>query len=87
MSIRLKSCATCLLVPERGRLARWMASDEPLSSSEMWRATHDLHSLCCRDLSVLFLPGHQPVGASCPVACCQLKLDGSCQTALASGRQ
>ena len=65
----------CLLVPERGRLAQWMASDEPLSSSAMWRATHDLRSLCCRDLSVLFLPDHQPVGGSCPVKCCQLKLD------------
>ena len=65
----------CLLVPERGRLAQWMASDESLSSSAMWLATHDLCSLCCRDLSVLFLPGHQPAGGSCPVKCCQLKLD------------
>lgn len=46
----------CLLVPERGRLAQWMASDEPLSPGEMWRAAQDLHSLCCRDFVGTFSP-------------------------------
>jgi hypothetical protein len=50
----------CLLIPERGRLALIMASDEPLSSARTWPA---IHSLCTRDLSVLYLRtvrGHVP---------------------------
>ena len=38
----------CLLVPERGRLTPLMASDNPLSPAEMWRAIQDLHSLYVR---------------------------------------
>ncbi|MCJ1426427.1 hypothetical protein MMC29_004330 [Sticta canariensis] len=57
----------CLLIPERGRLAQLMASDEPLSPGAMWDAMRDLHSLCSRDFSVLYLPGHEPLDGSCPV--------------------
>jgi hypothetical protein len=39
----------CLLVPARGRLATWMASDAPLSPTEMWQALRDLHSLLVQD--------------------------------------
>ena len=45
-------------VPERGRLATWMASDAPLSPTEMWQALRDLHSLLVQDSTVLYLPGH-----------------------------
>ena len=65
----------CLLVPERGRLALIMASDEPLSPAATWQAMLDLHSLCNRDLSVLYLPGLEPFEGACPVKCCRLKLD------------
>lgn len=65
----------CLLIPERGRLAQRMASDEPLSPGAMWDAMRDLHSLCSRDLSVLYLPGHEPLDGSCPIRYCRLKLE------------
>jgi hypothetical protein len=52
-----------------------MASDEPLSPGAMWDAMYDLHSLCSRDLSVLYLPGHEPFDGNCPVKCCGLKLE------------
>jgi hypothetical protein len=65
----------CLLIPERGRLAQHMASNEPLSPEAMWAATDDLRALYSLDLSVLYLPGHQPIEGRCPVKCCQLKLD------------
>ncbi|KAL2440885.1 hypothetical protein ABEF95_008226 [Exophiala dermatitidis] len=63
------------LIPERGRLAQRMASDEPLSPDAMWDAMRDLHALCIRDFSVLYLPGLEPVDGACPVKCCQLQLD------------
>jgi hypothetical protein len=65
----------CLLIPERGRLALIMASDDPLSPAATWQAMQDLHSLCTRDLSVLYLPGLEPFEGACPVKCCRLKLD------------
>jgi hypothetical protein len=64
-----------LLIPERGRLAQSMASDEPLSPAAMWRAMGDLHSLCTQDLTVLYLPGSEPREGACPVKCCQLKMN------------
>jgi len=45
------------VLPERGRLATWMASDAPLSPTEMWQALRDLHSLLVQDSTVLYLPG------------------------------
>jgi hypothetical protein len=64
----------CLLVPERGRLATWMASDAPLSPTEMWQAVRDLHSLLVQDSTVLYLPGRRPVQGACPVAGCKRNL-------------
>lgn len=63
-----------LLIPEWGHLAETMASDEPLSPAVMWHAMQDLHSLCTRDHTILYLPGHEPLKGSCPVKCCPLKL-------------
>jgi hypothetical protein len=65
----------CLLIPERGRLALIMASDEPMSPAATWQAMLDLYSLSTRDLSVLYLPGLEPFEGACPVKCCRLKLD------------
>jgi hypothetical protein len=64
----------CLLIPERGRLAPLMATDAPLSSTQMWLATGDLHSLCVQASTVLYLPGRKPVQGFCPVAQCKLNL-------------
>jgi hypothetical protein len=65
----------CLLIPERGRLAQAMAQDESLSPDSMWRAMLDLHSLCTRDLTVLYLAGLEPRDGCCPVECCRQPLD------------
>jgi len=65
----------CLLIPERGRLALGMASDDPISPAAMWRAMEDLHSLCTRNFTVLYLPGNEPREDACPVKCCQLKMN------------
>ncbi|KIW99701.1 uncharacterized protein Z518_11114 [Rhinocladiella mackenziei CBS 650.93] len=64
-----------LLIPERGRLAQWMCQDEPLSPESMWQAMRDLHSLCTRDLTVLYLPGLNPREGRCPVKSCQKLMD------------
>jgi hypothetical protein len=64
----------CLLVPERGRLAPLMASDNPLSPAEMWQAIRDLHSLSVKVCTVFYLPGREPVEGACPVAQCNRKL-------------
>jgi hypothetical protein len=58
----------CLLRPERGRLARMIASEEPLSLTDHRQAIRDMHSLITRDFTVLYLPGHEPAEGACPVA-------------------
>jgi Protein of unknown function (DUF3435) len=50
-----------LLFPERRRLAQRMASDSIMTSEERWLAMEEMYTLCTRDFSVLYLPGHQPV--------------------------
>jgi hypothetical protein len=62
----------CLLRPEGCRLAKMIASDDPLSPAHTWQAIHDVLSLCTRDFTVVYLPGHEPVEGACPVACCRL---------------
>jgi len=65
----------CLLRPERGRLARMMDSEEPLSLVDHWQAIRDMQSLITQDFTVLYLPGHEPVKDACPVSCCRLDLE------------
>jgi hypothetical protein len=65
----------CLLRPERGHLARMMASEEPLSLADNWQAIRDMQSLITQDFTVLYLPGHEPVEGACPVPCCRLDLE------------
>lgn len=65
-----------LLFPERRRLAQRMASDAIMTSEERWLGMEDLYTLCTRDYSVLYLPGHQPVNGRCPVKYCQCNLKG-----------
>jgi hypothetical protein len=57
----------CLLRPERGRLARMMASDDPLSPADTWQTIRDMLSLSTRDFTILYLPGHEPAEGACPV--------------------
>jgi hypothetical protein len=67
--------ALCRIMPERGRLRQIVVSDKPLSSDAMWDAMRDLHSLCTRDLSIIYFPGFEPVEGACPVECCLQDLE------------
>jgi hypothetical protein len=42
----------CLLRPKRGRFAKVMDSDGPLSPAHTWQAIHSIVSLCTRDFKV-----------------------------------
>ena len=64
-----------LLRPERGRLTRMMASEEPLSLADYRLAIRDMHSLITQDFTVLYLPGHEPAEGTCPVACYRQDLE------------
>ena len=59
-----------LIMPERSRLAKAMASDKPLTEEEMRQAMKDLFALCTRDLTILYRPGEEPVDGACPVKHC-----------------
>jgi hypothetical protein len=61
-----------LLIPERERLAKKMASDQPLEPDATWHAIQDLYTLCVQDYTVLYLPKSRPVDGACPAKCCQL---------------
>jgi hypothetical protein len=63
-----------LLRPERGRLARMTASEEPLSLTDHRQAIRDMHSLITRDFTVLYLPGHEPAEDAYSVAYCRRDL-------------
>jgi hypothetical protein len=66
---------TCLLIPERGRLAPLMKSDKPLAPTEMWLAIADLHSLSVvQPFTVLYLPCYR-----IPVAFGGQSLCGDCK--------
>lgn len=62
------------LIPERKRLAHWMAAENPLPSQEMWQAMADIHTLLTKDLTVIYLPGHEPIEGTCPVKRCEFRL-------------
>ena len=64
-----------LLIPEQGRLAQYMASEQPLEPDEMWCALQDVRSLCVQDFTILYLPRSRPVDGACPVKCCQIRMD------------
>ena len=62
------------IVPERGRLAKRMASDETLLPEEKLQALQDLVSLCTRDFEVFYRPEEEPIDGACPIAGCGLKM-------------
>jgi len=64
-----------LLFPERLRIAQRLACDNTLTPEARWLTMADLYTLCTRDLSVCYLPGHQPVDSRCPVKSCQSYLN------------
>jgi hypothetical protein len=70
----MSSAVLCRLMPERGRLRQIVVSDKPLSSDGMWDAMRDLHSLCARDLSIIYFPGLEPFEGACQVEYCRQDL-------------
>ncbi|KAF8850630.1 hypothetical protein BDZ45DRAFT_731457 [Acephala macrosclerotiorum] len=54
-------------MPERVRLANMIQSTEPRTREQRLLAVQDLHSLCTRNLDVMYLPGEEPVHGACPV--------------------
>jgi hypothetical protein len=61
----------CRLMPERGRLAKAISSKKPLSPAETWQAIKDLYILGLRNVTVAYLPDHEPVEGKCPVSGCK----------------
>ena len=59
-----------LVMPELGRLARTMISNEVVSEKERRQAIEDLCSLVSQDCTVLYRPGEKPVNGVCPVKGC-----------------
>ena len=60
----------CLIMPERGRLAQWMAAQGPMSKKDSFNAMRDLVSMLRSDLRVAYLPGAKPVDGRCPMPAC-----------------
>ncbi|KAK6810460.1 hypothetical protein RU639_013781 [Aspergillus parasiticus] len=67
--------ALCKLMPELGRLAAVMSSNEPLSFDEKASVVKDLFTQCLRDFDVVYRPGEEPVEKRCPVASCRKLLE------------
>lgn len=56
----------CVIMPERGRLARTMISNEVVSADERKQAVKDLHSLVSQDCTVIYRPQERPIDDVCP---------------------
>lgn len=67
--------AQCKLMPELGRLAAIMSSNEPLSFDEKVVVVNDLYTQCLRDFDVVYRPGEEPVEGQCPVTGCGKSLE------------
>ena len=62
------------VMPERGRLAKMMISDQVVSEKERKDANKDLCSLACLDCSTVYRPGEEPAQGLCPVESCSLAM-------------
>ena len=58
------------IMPELGRLAATMSSEEPLTFEEKLIVTDDLYTQCIRDFEVIYRPGEEPVNGRCPASAC-----------------
>ena len=58
------------LMPERGRVAKSMISNQAATEQERKNAIEDLCSLISRDCTALHLPGEKPIDGVCPVKGC-----------------
>lgn len=64
----------CIIMPERGRLARTLISDRVVSADERRQAVQDLYSLASQDCMIIYRPGEKPVDGVCPVKGCGLQI-------------
>lgn len=53
--------ALCKIMPELGRLAAIISSNEPLSFDEKVVVVNDLYTQCLHDFSVVYRPGEEPI--------------------------
>lgn len=58
------------VMPERGRLAKTMISDQVVSETERKDAIKDLCSLASLDYTTVYRPGEEPAQGMCPVESC-----------------
>ena len=65
----------CKLMPELGRLAAIISSNEPLSFDEKVVVVNDLYTQCLRDFSVVYRPGEEPIEGRCPATSCRESLE------------
>ncbi|KAE8361714.1 hypothetical protein BDV27DRAFT_166718 [Aspergillus caelatus] len=65
----------CKLMPELGRLAAVMSSNEPLSFDEKASVVKDLFTQCLRDFDAVYRPGEEPFEKRCPVVSCRKLLE------------
>ena len=60
------------VMPERGRLADMITSNEPRTRAQRLSAVQDILSLCTRNFEVMYRPAEEPVDGACPVCRCKL---------------
>ncbi len=58
------------IMPERGRLAHAMISDQIISNEQRKRVIEDLCSLASRDCTTVYLPDEWPIHGMCPAQGC-----------------
>ena len=63
------------VMPERGRLAKTMISDQIVSEKERKDAIRDLCSLASLDCTTVYRPGEEPVQGMCPLESCSLAMN------------
>ncbi|KAI2844070.1 hypothetical protein CBS12448_9977 [Aspergillus niger] len=60
----------CKLMPELGRLAAVISSNQALSFDEKASVVNDIHTHCLRQFDVVYLPGEEPQEGRCRVPAC-----------------
>ncbi|PYH99229.1 hypothetical protein BO71DRAFT_415712 [Aspergillus ellipticus CBS 707.79] len=69
----------CKLMPELGRLAAVISSNQSLSFDEKASVVHDIHTHCLRELDVVYLPDEELQEGRCQVPAC-IKYCWECYT-------
>ena len=62
------------IMPERGRLARAMVSENEVSLEERRQVIEDLCTLASRDCTTIYLPEESPIHGVCPTQGCHVEM-------------